>query len=167
MPQILVLVAVPALLAFAAASDLVSMTISNRIPLGLAVGFALAAAWLGLSPAEIGWHIAAGLLVLAIGFGLFAAGWIGGGDAKLAAAIALWLGFPHLFDWSIGSALLGAPLTLVILKIRDTPMPAFLARQDWVMRLHDPRAGVPYGIALSFAALAVLPQTMWFRALGS
>jgi prepilin peptidase CpaA len=167
MPQILVLVAVPALLAFAAASDLVSMTISNRVPLALGAGFVLAAVWMGLGPAEIGWHVAAGLLVLVIGFGLFSAGWIGGGDAKLAAAIALWLGFPHLFAWSIGSALLGALLTIAILKMRGTPMPTYFEKQEWIMRLHDPRSGVPYGIALSFAALAVLPHTMWFRALGS
>jgi prepilin peptidase CpaA len=165
MPQAILLVAVPALLAFAAASDLVSMTISNRIPLALAAGFVIAAAWTGMPPAEIGWHVAAGALVLLLGFGLFAAGLFGGGDAKLAAAIALWVGFPYLLPWAMGTAVIGGVLALALLAMRGLPLPELLARQDWVRRLHDPRSGIPYGIALAFAALAVLPQTMWFAGL--
>ena len=167
MPQAILLVAVPALLAFAAASDLVSMTISNRIPIALAIGFAFAAAWTGMDASTISWHLAAGGLVLAIGFVLFAAGLFGGGDAKLAAAIALWIGFPHLLPWAMGTALIGGLLALALLLVRGVPLPEPLARQDWVRRLHDPRSGVPYGIALSFAALAVLPQTAWFEALSA
>ena len=44
-------------------------------------------------------HVAAGAAVLAVTFALFAFGWIGGGDAKLAAATALWLGFDTLPDY--------------------------------------------------------------------
>src|SRR5207342_1612468 len=78
----------PALMAFAAASDLLNMTISNRISLALVGGFAVLAVVCGLSPQTIAAHAAAGLLVLAIGFALFARGLVGGGDAKLAAAAA-------------------------------------------------------------------------------
>ena len=81
----------PALMAFAAASDLLNMTISNRISLALVAGFAVLAVVCGLSPQTIAAHAATGLLVLAIGFALFARGLVGGGDAKLAAAAALWL----------------------------------------------------------------------------
>jgi prepilin peptidase CpaA len=165
MPQAILLVAVPALLAFAAASDLVSMTISNRIPIALAAGFAVAALWTGMDAAAIGMHVAAGSLVLLVGFGLFAARVIGGGDAKLAAAIALWIGFPHLMTWTMATAVIGGLLALILLAMRGMPLPETLARQDWMRRLHDPRCGVPYGIALSFAALAVLPHTMWFDAI--
>lgn len=167
MPQAILLVAVPALLAFAAASDLVSMTISNRIPIALAIGFAIAAAWTGMDLSEVGWHLAAGGLVLAIGFALFALGIVGGGDAKLAAAIALWIGFPQLLPWAMGTALIGGLVALALLALRGLPLPDTLARQDWMRRLHDPRSGVPYGVALSFAALAVLPQTAWFAALAT
>lgn len=165
MPQAILLVAVPALLAFAAASDLFSMTISNRIPIALAAGFAIAAVWIGMDATAIGWHLAAGGLVLLLGFALFAARTIGGGDAKLAAAIALWLGFPELMPWAMGTAIIGGLLALALLVLRGMPLPDVLARQDWMRRLHDPTSGVPYGVALSFAALAVLPQTTWFDTL--
>ena len=83
----------PALMAFAASSDLLTMTISNRLSLLLASSFFLLALITGMSFGIIGMHLAAGALVLAVCFGFFAMGWIGGGDAKLAAATALWFGF--------------------------------------------------------------------------
>jgi prepilin peptidase CpaA len=51
-------------------------------------------------------------------FGLFARGWIGGGDAKLAAAIALWLGFDHLSDYAHSASILGGLLTVSIILLR-------------------------------------------------
>src|SRR5690349_4284933 len=86
----------PSLMAFAAVSDLMTMTISNRISLLLVAGFIVLAALGGMSLFAISMHLAAGAAVLAFAFGCFAAGWIGGGDAKLAAATALWFGFEHL-----------------------------------------------------------------------
>ena len=93
------LIVFPFLMAYAAANDLLTMLIPNRISLALTAAFALLAATGILSPAEIGAHLGAGALVLAITFGLFASGVIGGGDAKLAAAAALWLGFDQLLDY--------------------------------------------------------------------
>jgi prepilin peptidase CpaA len=110
-------------------------------------------------------HTGAGLAVLAITFSFFAFGWIGGGDAKLAAATALWLGFDHLLAYAIYASIFGGALTLVIIKFRVMPLPALLARQAWVRRLHETGAGVPYGIALAAAALVVYPQTPWMQAL--
>ena len=48
-----------------------------------------------MSLQAISMHVAAGFAVLTIAFVFFACGWIGGGDAKLAAATALWFGFDH------------------------------------------------------------------------
>src|SRR4030088_3628311 len=81
----------PALMAFAASSDLLTMTISNRVSLILAGGFFALAVFGGMSTTEILLHLGAGGVVLLLAFGFFARGWIGGGDAKLAAATALWL----------------------------------------------------------------------------
>ena len=78
----------PALMAFAAVSDLTTMKISNRISLLLLAGFVLLAAVSGMSWHAISMHLVAGVVVLVLAFGCFAAGWIGGGDAKLAAATA-------------------------------------------------------------------------------
>src|SRR5262245_22020535 len=154
----------PSLMAFAATSDLLTMTISNRISLALVAGFLLLALACGLSPPSILAHAAAGLLVLAVGFALFARGLVGGGDAKLAAAAALWLGFGQLFDFAVVGALLGGVLTLGILVFRFMPLPPWLARHDWAARTHDYGAGVPYGTALSAAALLIYPSTIWMPA---
>ena len=89
----------PALMAFAASSDLLTMTISNRVSLALVPGFAVLAFAIGMSGQELLSHVGAGLAVLAVTFTFFACGWIGGGDAKLAAATALWLGFDQLLNY--------------------------------------------------------------------
>jgi len=151
----------PALMAFAASSDLFTMTISNRLSLALAGCFFLLTLVTGMSLAAFGMHLAAGALVLAISFGFFTQGWIGGGDAKLAAATALWFGFDHLLDYLIYASLFGGALTLLLLQFRKLPLPNALARQPWIQRLHDSGGGVPYGIALAAAALIVYPKTGW------
>ena len=53
----------------------------------------------------------------------FSQGWIGGGDAKLAAATALWFGFAHLLDYLIYASLFGGVLTLVLIQFRKLPLP--------------------------------------------
>ena len=156
----------PALMAFAASSDLLTMTISNRLSLALAGGFFLLTLVTGMSLAAIGMHLAAAALVLVISFGFFSQGWIGGGDAKLAAATALWFGFDHLFDYLIYASLYGGVLTLVLIQFRKLPLPGLLARQPWILRLHETGGGIPYGIALAIAALVVYPKTGWMPAIG-
>ena len=78
----------PALMAFAAASDLLTMTISNRISLALVAGFLALALLGGMGLYDFALHVAAGATVLVVAFGCFAMGWVGGGDAKVAAAAA-------------------------------------------------------------------------------
>ena len=156
----------PALMAFAASSDLLTMTISNRLSLALAGGFFCSRIVTGMSFAAIGMHLAAAALVLTVTFGFFSLGWIGGGDAKLAAATALWFGFDYLLDYLIYASLFGGALTLLLIQFRRLPLPEPLARQTWILRLHDAGGGVPYGIALAAAALAVYPKTGWMPAFG-
>jgi len=157
----------PSLMAFAASSDLLTMTISNRISLALAGGFLLLALITGMSLAAVGLHLAAAAVVLAIAFGcFFSMGWIGGGDAKLAAATALWFGFDFLLDYLIDASLFGGVLVLLLLSFRKLPLPDVLERQPWILRLHEAGGGVPYGIALAAAALAVYPKTGWMPAFG-
>jgi prepilin peptidase CpaA len=155
------LILFPALMAFAASSDLLTMTISNRLSLALAAAFLALALVSGMPLQAIGMHVAAAAIVLVIGFGFFAQGWIGGGDAKLVAATALWFGFDHLLDYVLYASIFGGVLTLVLIQFRKLPLPAPLARQGWIMRLHEAGGGVPYGIALAAAALIVYPKTGW------
>ena len=156
----------PALMAFAASSDLLTMTISNRLSLALAGGFFLLMIVTGMSLHAAGMHVAAAVIVLVVAFVFFSQGWIGGGDAKLAAATALWFGFDYLLDYLIYASLFGGALTLAIIQFRKIPLPAMLARQGWILRLHETDAGIPYGIALAAAALAVYPKTGWMPAYG-
>jgi prepilin peptidase CpaA len=156
----------PALMAFAASSDLITMTISNRVSLVLIASF-FVLAWMWSMPlAEIGMHTGAAATVLVAAFIFFARGWIGGGDAKLAAATALWLGFDQLLNYVIFASLLGGILTLAILRFRLMPLPSVLANQEWAKRLHRMDSGIPYGIALALAALLIYPDTPWMKSLG-
>jgi prepilin peptidase CpaA len=155
----------PALMAYAAASDLLTMTISNKISLALAGGFFVFALVAALPAGTIALHAAAGALVLSVCFAMFAFGWIGGGDAKLAASTALWFGFEALPEYLILSSLGGGALTLLVLTLRGSPLPRAVLGWEWLMRLHDRRAGVPYGIALAGAALLVYPETSLFKLL--
>jgi prepilin peptidase CpaA len=154
----------PALMAFAASSDLLTMTISNRLSLALVGGFLALALITGMSLTAFGWHLAAAGLVIACAFVFFWRGWIGGGDAKLAAATALWFGFEHLLDFMVYAALLGGVLTVLLLQFRKLPLPGVLARQPWIQRLHEKGGGVPYGIALAAAAMLIYPHTVWMPA---
>jgi len=167
LPLIAVLIVFPAAMAYAAASDLTTMMIPNWLCLVLFVTFGLCAALTGVGWTVAGWHLAAGLMVLAVCFGMFAAGWIGGGDAKLAAVTALWLGFDQLLPYLFIAALGGGLLTVAILALRAAPLPAPASNWAWAQRLHDVKQGVPYGIALAAAALVVLPGTaIWRAAIG-
>jgi prepilin peptidase CpaA len=159
------LVLFPALMAFAASSDLITMTISNRVSLALAGGFLVLALVTGMGLADIGWHLAAGAVVLVAAFVFFSRGWIGGGDAKLAAATALWLGFDQLLPYLLYASLLGGVLTFAMLQLRTMPLPAPLVGQAWAERLHRMDTGIPYGIALAVAALLIYPHTNWMTSL--
>jgi prepilin peptidase CpaA len=151
----------PAMMAFAASSDLLTMTISNRVSLILLGGFLALALMTGMSGVNILWHVAAGGVVLALAFGCFVVGFIGGGDAKLAAATALWFGFDHLPIYLLDASLLGGVLTLLLVAFRMHPLPPALSAQPWIERLHRTDGGVPYGVALAAAALWVYPDTFW------
>ncbi|WP_050422175.1 A24 family peptidase [Bradyrhizobium tropiciagri] len=153
----------PALMAFAAASDLLTMTIPNRISLALVAGFFVLAPLTGMGVQDILSHAGAGALVLVVAFGMFAMGWVGGGDAKVAAAASLWFGFEHLLPYLVFASLFGGALTVLLLQLRQWPLPYPLASQAWLSRLHDKQTGIPYGIALALGALLIYPETDWIK----
>jgi prepilin peptidase CpaA len=155
----------PALMALSASMDLLTFTIPNRICLSLALGYFVLAAPLGVSAADILLNVSCALAILALAFVMFNLGWVGGGDAKLAAATAVWLGWSSILDYGVTAALCGGVLTLFILSARLAPLPAVLGRFACVARLHDAKAGVPYGIALAAAGLMQYPGSgIWTAA---
>ncbi len=161
--QFLVLAVFPALLLAAAVWDVTSYTIPNALSLALVATFAALALAAGMPAGVLGWHVLAGIAGLAAGFALFAFNLIGGGDAKLFACTALVLGFHDLPEYALLATILGGGLTLGILAMRRLPLPHRLAAQGWILRLHDEKEGIPYGVALALAAFVVLPHTEIFR----
>lgn len=166
MIEAVLLVLFPLLMAYAASSDLFTMTIPNRLAILLVASFPVVAYATGLTVDTALMNLAAGTVVLLCTFTMFALGWIGGGDAKLAAATALWLGFGVLLEYLLLAAVAGGVLTLGLLAMRQLPLPRFAAHWPWLAHLHDQRTGVPYGIALAGAALVVYPSSaIWMAAL--
>lgn len=165
--ELLIISIFPLAMALAAATDLFSMTVPNWISLLLVAGFAVLAPLIGLGWSEAGVHVALAVGALIITFAMFSFGWIGGGDAKLFAATSLWLGPDFMLQYAIYAALLGGALTLLILFLRSVPLPATLYAQGWLARLHSPKEGIPYGIALAAAGLLVYPETPFMAALGA
>lgn len=152
----------PAAMALAAMLDLFTMTIPNRISLFLVGSFLFVAPLTGMSWEQFGVHLLVFVCVLVFGFALFAFGIVGGGDAKLLAAAALWIGYSDFFVYVTTAAIFGAVLSLAMIAYRTILPPSWLLTQDWAMRLHRKGEGVPYGIALCCGALWVFPSTGWF-----
>ncbi|WP_375450140.1 prepilin peptidase [uncultured Devosia sp.] len=157
----------PSAMALAASSDLLTMKISNKLVLVLVAGFFVMAIAINLPLQQLALHVMCALLVLVVGFVLFALRWVGGGDAKLAAATTLWLGFGLTPMFVIYSGLAGGVLTLTILALRGMPLTPLIARYRWLERLHDPKSGVPYGIAMAAAGMLVYSNSVIFQQLAA
>jgi prepilin peptidase CpaA len=146
-----------ALVIIAAITDLSSFTIPNWISGSLALAFVPAAFLAGLSVGSIGVSLAIGLGVLVLGAGMFALGWLGGGDAKLMTAAALWLGLRGLAPFVIFTGLAGGALALGLLALRSAWLrPWTQTGPAWTKRLATPGEAAPYGVAICVGALAAV-----------
>ncbi|SFN80648.1 prepilin peptidase CpaA [Mesorhizobium sp. NFR06] len=160
MLEAVIFVVFPFCMLFAAISDTLSMTIANRVPVLLVATFAIVAPLTGMDWATFGWHFAAGALVLAVTFGLFALGGMGGGDAKLLAATAVWMGFGiNLVGYLVTSTLIGGLLTLAILLYRKSALAAYTGHNRFLRHFADESVGVPYGVALGLGGLITFPDS--------
>lgn len=160
----IILLVFPICLVLAALTDFLEMTIPNRIPIILAGAFVLVAPFSGLSSFALSMHLAAGAIVFAVCFALFALNAMGGGDAKLLPAAALWFGLNlSLVSFLLYVSIAGGVLTLVILLLRAN------ANAVMAMGLPLPHSifgtkKVPYGIAIGIAGLCAFPQSPFFAA---
>ncbi len=159
--------AFPVALVLGAATDLFTMTIPNRLSIALSLVFLVAAPIVGMSWSMFALHLLTGFAVLVVGVGLFAARIFGGGDAKLLAAAALWVGPFQLPQFLFALAIGGGILALVMLIYRAMPYPMPEGVAPWAERLHDPKMGIPYAIAISGGGLILFPETVWFQALAA
>jgi prepilin peptidase CpaA len=144
-----------ALVIGAAVRDLASFTIPNWISIALAAAFAPAALMAGVPLPEIGVSFAVGVGMLVVGAGMFAVGWIGGGDAKLMASAAIWVGLRGLAPFAVYTALAGGALALGLVALRSAWLrPLAAVGPAWTQRLATPGESAPYGVAIAVGALA-------------
>jgi prepilin peptidase CpaA len=142
----LLLLALAAILVVAAVIDVRTFTISNRLNLTVAVLAPVYWASVALSPwPGIAVQLAAGAVVFVLLAGAFYAGMMGGGDVKLAAALALWFSPLNTMRFLILTSLAGGVLTLVILAWHRASR-------------REGRPEIPYGVAIAFGGLAILTQ---------
>jgi prepilin peptidase CpaA len=142
----LLLLTLAAILVVAAVIDVRTFTISNRLNLTVALLAPIYWASVALSPwPGIAVQLAAAATVFALLAAAFYAGMMGGGDVKLAAALALW--FPPLgtVKFLVLMSIAGGVLTLVILAWHHA-------------RKRDGRPEIPYGVAIAFGGIAILTQ---------
>lgn len=161
----LLLAIFPAAMLVAAASDVATYRIPNWLVAGLAAAFPGVALAGGLGLETVAWHLGVAVLALLGGMVLFALRLIGAGDAKLLAAAALWLGPSAIMLFLGGMAFVGGALGLALLVFRKLPLPLRVAQVGWVARLHDPRLGIPYGLAIAAGGLIAFPVSAVARAL--
>ncbi|MEM8986555.1 MAG: prepilin peptidase [Pseudomonadota bacterium] len=157
-----VLIIFPICLAYAALNDIKCFKIPNWISIVLVAVYPIAALACGASIDLVMQSFLIGAAALLIGFALFAFNILGGGDAKLFAASALWIGLSGAAPFLLWLALSGGVLSILILLFRATPVVPAYVRFDWMMRLHQSENGVPYGVAIAIGGFAALPHTALF-----
>ncbi len=141
-----------------------SMTIPNWISLVLLAGFFAVAPFVLSSWSEFGLHILVGMTCFVLGVGMFALGWMGGGDAKLLAATSFWWVWSDLLVYLTFTAIAGGVLALFLIVGRQF-LPVSVLTTDWMHRLFKDEKRMPYGLALAFGALMTLPRSEIFAIL--
>ncbi|WP_027669166.1 MULTISPECIES: A24 family peptidase [Rhizobium] len=159
-----VFVVLPLCLAMAAFSDLFTMTIPNRVSVILIASFLVLAPLSGLGWEIIGTHLAAAAIVFSACFALFAFNVMGGGDAKLLSATALWFGLNESLAFlMIEVAMIGGLITLLILAVRaqsNTILAIGLPVPNSVLLAKK----IPYGIAIAIGGFMAFPSSPLFLA---
>jgi prepilin peptidase CpaA len=165
--QTLPLLVFPALVITGALRDLTTYTIPNWLSVALVVAFPIAAFAVGLPLPAMGFHLAIGVAALAAGMVMFALRWIGGGDAKLFAAAALWLGWPALMPYLAVTGIAGGALAVGLLGLRSPLLRGYVLNGPaWFTRLAEPDENVPYGVAIAVGALVAFPGSALMQGLG-
>jgi prepilin peptidase CpaA len=154
--ELFALTAFAGLLVYAACSDMARLIIPNWVSIALAAIFPVAALIAGAPLMDIGLHVLFGLGVLAIGFVLFQFNIIGGGDAKLLAAVSVWTGLAAIIPFVVWTAVAGGVMALALLTARQLlPVGTYPAVVDHLLKKQN---GIPYGVAIMIGGLLVIPS---------
>ncbi len=163
MAHTLILTLFPVLGVAAAIGDFLTMKIPNWLNLAVGVSFFGAAFYVGMPLEQLGWHMAAGVIVLVIGFALFAFGLLGGGDAKLLAVVAMWLGMEQLIAFLVVMALAGGVLAIVMKLWWMIKLEADTRGAGWFKSKLKSSIDLPYGVAIAIGALFAFRHSWWLE----
>jgi prepilin peptidase CpaA len=165
MTDLLILALFPTLVIAAAIGDVLTMRIPNWLNGATALAVVPMAVLAGMPLDIVPWHLLAGAVMLVFGFGLFARGYVGGGDAKLLAAAGLWIGWSSLLPFVLVTTLAGGALA-IICKLWQLVRTEHEARDfAWFRRAIRADLELPYGIAIAAGAVWVYSGTWWMEAL--
>ena len=154
--EMIALTAFTGLVVFAACSDMARLIIPNWVSIALAAIFPVAALIAGASLIDVGLHVLFGFGVLAVGFVLFQFNIIGGGDAKLLAAVSIWTGAAAFVPFIAWTAIAGGAMALALLTARQLiPAGTYPAFVDHLLKKQN---GIPYGVAIMVGALMAIPS---------
>lgn len=156
MLELVALAVFAGLLIYAAGSDITSYTIPNWVSLAMAGAFPILALALGTPLGQIGIQLLFGIAILVVGFFLFQAKIIGGGDAKLFAATAVWTGSVAFMPFMFWTAVAGGLMALALLAARRF-VPQTGTNPGFVNRLLTQHNGIPYGLAILVGGLMAIP----------
>lgn len=163
MITLIFLSAFPAALIIAAANDLYEYKIPNWVSIVLFLAYFAAGIGLGAPASALLEGFLFGCAALVVGFGLFAAKVLGGGDAKLLAACAPWIGPAALVPFLFYTAFAGGVFALALIMFRKTPPLPVYAQAPWLMRLHQCPKDIPYAVAIAAGGLLSFSQTPLFQ----
>ena len=159
------ILALVAILAWAAVADAMWFRISNAVPIAILALYPLYLLAGGQGLAQLHWAAAIAIATFLIGAFMFARGWMGGGDVKLLAALALWAGPTHFPALIAMTSIAGGALALIAF------LPGRAATLSWLttnlrIALHLPdaprtatgRRTIPYGVAIAVGGLHMCGQ---------
>ncbi|WP_409692410.1 prepilin peptidase [Brevundimonas sp.] len=149
----------PVIAVAAGVRDLTTMTIPNWMSLALVAAFLPAALLAGLGWQGLLVHLGIGVGALMIAAGLFALGAIGGGDAKLMAALALWMGPDGVLMFVLWTAVAGGLFSVALILARGRLVGLGAFGPAWVRGLLQPKGDIPYGVAIAAGALMAWPAS--------
>lgn len=164
MTALLVTILLPLLVVIGGVFDFLTMRIPNWLNALIALSMLAMALLLGMPLETFGWHLLTGAVVLAVGFGLFAGGFIGGGDAKLLAAVALWMGWPQVVMFLVVTSLAGGALAIAMKVWQAIRIEHTVRDTAWLKRVFRAELDLPYGVAIAVGAVAAYPPSWWMQA---
>lgn len=168
MYETLVLSVFPLLIMLAGISDYFTLTIPNWINTAIALSVIPFVLLSGMPVEVFAWHVAAGVMSFLVGYYLFSANLIGGGDAKMLAACGLWIGWSELFQFAFYTAIAGGFLAITVglwSRLAEKSEDGAGVMTAWMKKFRTGDLQLPYGIAIAAGGVVIFPATWWVQQL--